>query len=101
MKVHQQVVHQILHLAVVVSAQYVAQGDAVLSAQRMVGDKRAQAVVRQVLAAFYFDLGIEKLQACFQKVDSDLVFRFAQEDVQFVLMDDVLQVRDDETGHVL
>ena len=74
----------------------------VLSAQRMIGDEGTQATVaRQVLLAVHVDPCVQKVQTGLEKVHPNLVARLAQENVQFVLMDNAFQVRHHETGNVL
>ena len=79
-------------------AQQVTQCYPVLSSQRMIGHKRTQSLLGQVFQPFYLQLDIQEIHACSQKLDSSLIFHASQETVYFILMDNPLQVRHQETG---
>ena len=101
-QVHQQVVDQVLDLAVVARAQHVAQGQTVLPAQGMIGNEGAEAAVGgQILFATHHELRIQEVQAGFQEVYPDLILRATQEAVQLILMDDTLEVGDDKLRDIL
>ena len=101
MQIHQKVVYQIFDLTVVMLAQKVSEGNAVLSTQRMIGYKSAQALIGKILYTMYIQLDVQILHTGLKKIHSRLVGRTFQESVDFFLMDDTLQVRDDKTWNML
>ncbi len=101
-QVHQQVVHQIFDVSVVLFSQDGSECHAVLSAQRVVGDEGiAFPVVRtgQVLQTADVESHIQKTDAVLQPFHALSVTFAVQELVDFVLMYDAFQPVDDKTGN--
>ena len=99
MQVHQQVVHQIFDVALVMPAKHHAQGHPVYRPQWMVGDERV--FVRQVgdmLQTLHFHLHVQILQAVLTKVNAHITF--FQESINEILVNQPLEPVNQEAGDV-
>lgn len=68
----------------------------------MVGHERAPRTGgREIVFATYVELDVEKLEAMLQEGQPHLVAMLAQEDVEFVLMDNALEIIDNKLRHIL
>ena len=67
----------------------------------MIGNKSVQTILRQILNAFYIHFRIQKIHTRFQKVHSQFILRLIQEYINFILMNNFLQVRNHELRDVL
>ena len=100
-QVHQQVVDHIFHLATIKGAQDITQCHSILPTQGMVGHKSIKPFFRQIFLPLYHNIGIKELQTSFQEIYTDFIFRLPQKDIQFLLMNDMLQIRNHELGDIL
>ena len=101
-EVHQEVVDEIFHPAVVVFAENGSQCHAVLTAQRVVAHKSETSAVcvgGQIFKTFDFEFHIEKFHAVFEPGHSLFVAFALKKRVDFVLMNDTLEPIDDKAGH--
>src|SRR3712207_8626405 len=62
----------------------------------MIGHESIQPFFRKVFNAFHIDFRVKKLHAGFQKVYSYLISRIVQEHINFVLMNNPLQIRNEK-----
>lgn len=73
MQIHQQIIDQIAYITIVMFSQYIPQSNSILSPQRVIADKSAFTVFRQVFQTFYLHFCIQELHTSFQKVNSDFI----------------------------
>ena len=102
-EVHQQVVHQVFEIAVVMPSDECSERHSVVASKRVVAYESVEFAVvlrRQVLLALYLQRHIEVAHALLKPVHSHFVAALPQELVHLVLMDDVLEPLDSERWHV-
>ena len=98
--IHQQVIDKELYFALIVWAEDICQAKTVLSTERMIAHKCAQPVFRQVLYTGNVERVVEILHEGIDKVYAAFVIINPEELVHLILMHNLLQIRDKETGYV-